>query len=205
MRGLSNKIAFIFGNLLMIGLFSYGVYNFITVKSFADVILLACIIIICGILSGILFYILYVRHWVDNFGDFIYFPHTKYKHLKPNLSRIQGDINGEKYIQARVDLEKICEEYSDFFQAVFMLFNLYSEKFGEAEEACRLAENYFACSKRVRNDEQVIFLFRYADLLIQEGQKKKLLELLKREQKLSIYSKHDKLMIGRRIDNLINL
>ena len=201
MENLRDKLAFVLGNLIMAGFFILGIYLIISVKSIFSIVAVVSMAVTCGIISGIFFYLLYIRKWADDFVDVIYSQSKKYKSLRPNILHIQGAIQREQYEEAREDLKAICEEYPYYMEAVFMLFNLYFEKLKDYENAYWLAKKFFDNKKAEKN---IDFLFRYSDLLNLCQATDKNLELLKRELKKSQYSTHEKKMISLRIKHIEN-
>ncbi len=202
MKYLLDKIAFVLGNLLMAGIFVFGVYKMVTVKSLADAVVAGTAIAVCGVLSGILFYLLYIRHWVEGFWDIIFSPRRKYKSLLPNLSPIMGYIQAEKYDHAREDLEFICTNYPNFLNAYFMLFELYCDYYQDYDQAYLLGKKYFSSNKREVSDNLIKFVFRYADLLQSCELADECYDFLQQEYKKSVYSQHEKKMISLRLENM---
>lgn len=207
MKDLLNKIAFIIGNFIMAGFFIYGAYRLFSLQSVGggngaimlEGVLTGLIIIACGVSSGLLFYLLYIRKWTENFFDLIYSPNNKYKSLQPNILSILGLIQKEQYENAKEKLEKICQEHPLYSDAVFMLFNLYFEKLKDYESAYLIGRDFFSHKK---TDKNIDFLFRYSDLLNLMEATDENLQLLQRELKKSHYSNHEKKMISLRIKYL---
>ncbi len=201
-NGLSAKIAFIFGNFLMIGLFVFGVYELVTIKSVIDGLFAAYMVIICGVLAGILFFVLYVRHWVENGCDWLFLLNRKYKKVRPALSPIAGKIKQQDYASAITELENILQEFPDYCLASYMLFRVYADDYCDFDNAYEVGKSYFSLDKRREDEHAMEYLFRYSDMLFTLNLFDENLSFLTEESKRKFYSNREKKLIESRLANL---
>lgn len=155
-----------------------------------------------GVLAGILFCKFFLADIADSFTAGLLFPRRFAEEPPFETGPVYALMRGPDPAKAEAFLNELPPEKKRCPGAVLARIELYRDFLKRPDEALSAAEGYLSLPRRKQDPCGKAILMAYADLALDAGKTASMLETLKRELELPVYTEIEKKAIRLRLDTI---
>ena len=199
---LSNKTILslkIIVTILIILPICYILHKMTTATTFAGVVMYGFYLLGFISLFGCVFSFMFTGVFATNFIDFLLYPKQYFKEAPIILSRQEGLIAFERYLEAEEELLALQKEKPSSPEIVMLLAKLHCAYMNNYPAAIKDFEYYLSHRKFRYNSLNIQILFTYVEYLLELQEVEKAVNILQKEQHLFLYSKTERKAIKSRL------